>query len=97
MSICCSSDRSTTPGTLLTASRTSFRLIGEFLHRSSAAAKRVVVYGAGDGGALAVRELTKPEFDEWVALARRTAWKDFAASSPKSKELLDALAQSRAQ
>lgn len=44
-----------------------------------------------------VRELTKPEFDEWVALARRTAWKDFAASSPKSKELLDALAQSRAQ
>ncbi|MCC7418409.1 MAG: hypothetical protein IT176_14830 [Acidobacteria bacterium] len=46
-------------GTLLTASRASFRLLGELLHRNRAAAARVVIYGAGDGGALAVRELTK--------------------------------------
>lgn len=44
---------------LLTASRASFRLLGEALHRSRKAATRVVIYGAGDGGALIVRELTK--------------------------------------
>jgi UDP-GlcNAc:undecaprenyl-phosphate/decaprenyl-phosphate GlcNAc-1-phosphate transferase len=44
---------------LLTASRGSFRLIGEFLQRNRNAATRVVVYGAGDGGSLVVRELLK--------------------------------------
>ena len=44
---------------LLTASRASFRLLGEFLHRNRDASTRVVIYGAGDGGSLAVRELTK--------------------------------------
>jgi UDP-GlcNAc:undecaprenyl-phosphate GlcNAc-1-phosphate transferase len=46
---------------LLTASRASFRLIGEALQRSRGAATRVVVYGAGDGGSLIVRELTKSQ------------------------------------
>lgn len=43
---------------LLAASRASFRLIGEFLQRNRHAATRVVIYGAGDGGSLVVRELT---------------------------------------
>jgi UDP-GlcNAc:undecaprenyl-phosphate GlcNAc-1-phosphate transferase len=42
---------------LLGASRASFRLIGEFLHRNRHAAQRIVIYGAGDGGSLVVREL----------------------------------------
>ncbi|MBI4486185.1 MAG: glycosyl transferase, partial [Acidobacteria bacterium] len=46
---------------LLTASRASFRLLGELLHRSRDAATRVVIYGAGDGGSLVVRELTKAQ------------------------------------
>ncbi len=46
---------------LLVASRVSFRLIGEFLQRNRKTARRVVVYGAGGGGALAVRELTAAE------------------------------------
>jgi UDP-GlcNAc:undecaprenyl-phosphate GlcNAc-1-phosphate transferase len=41
---------------LLTASRVSFRLIGELLNRNRSGAQRVVVYGAGDGGAMVVRE-----------------------------------------
>jgi UDP-GlcNAc:undecaprenyl-phosphate GlcNAc-1-phosphate transferase len=41
------------------ASRTSFRLIGETLQRRRRGGRRVIVYGAGDGGALAVRELLK--------------------------------------
>ena len=47
--------------TLLVASRVSFRLIGEFLQRNRKTARRVVVYGAGGGGALVVRELTAAE------------------------------------
>jgi FlaA1/EpsC-like NDP-sugar epimerase len=46
---------------LLTASRMSFRLIGEALHRTVKAANRVVIYGAGDGGALVVSELMKAQ------------------------------------
>jgi UDP-GlcNAc:undecaprenyl-phosphate GlcNAc-1-phosphate transferase len=38
-------------------SRASFRLAGEFLRRQREAGTRVVVYGAGDAGAFAVREL----------------------------------------
>jgi UDP-GlcNAc:undecaprenyl-phosphate GlcNAc-1-phosphate transferase len=46
---------------IVTSSRASFRLIGEFLHRNRKAAMRVVVYGAGDGGSLVVRELSKQQ------------------------------------
>ncbi|HJV80251.1 TRAP transporter substrate-binding protein DctP [Noviherbaspirillum sp.] len=42
-----------------------------------------------------VRQMTKPEFEDWLALAKRTSWQDFAKTSPKAKELLDALHQSR--
>jgi UDP-GlcNAc:undecaprenyl-phosphate GlcNAc-1-phosphate transferase len=42
---------------LLTGSRASFRLISEFVQRSRAAGERLAIYGAGDGGAVAVREL----------------------------------------
>jgi len=43
----------------MTLSRSSFRLVGEFLNRQREAGSRAVIYGAGDGGALAVRELQK--------------------------------------
>ena len=43
---------------LLTASRVSFQLIGEFVNRNRTGVPRAVVYGAGDGGALVVREFT---------------------------------------
>jgi UDP-GlcNAc:undecaprenyl-phosphate GlcNAc-1-phosphate transferase len=46
---------------LLTASRVSFRLIGELLHRNRSGAQRVVVYGAGDGGAMVVREFANTD------------------------------------
>jgi UDP-GlcNAc:undecaprenyl-phosphate GlcNAc-1-phosphate transferase len=38
-------------------SRASFRLISEFAHRRRHAGQRLVIYGAGDGAATAVREL----------------------------------------
>jgi UDP-GlcNAc:undecaprenyl-phosphate GlcNAc-1-phosphate transferase len=41
----------------VTLSRASFRLIGEFMQRQRQSGRRVVVYGAGDGGTLVVREL----------------------------------------
>ena len=41
----------------LTASRASFRLVGEFVSRRHATGRRCLIYGAGDGGALTVREL----------------------------------------
>lgn len=44
-----------------------------------------------------VRQMTKPEFDEWLALAKRTSWPEFAKTSPKAKELLEALQNSRAK
>jgi UDP-GlcNAc:undecaprenyl-phosphate GlcNAc-1-phosphate transferase len=46
---------------LLTASRMSFRLIGETLHRTLKTATRVVIYGAGDGSALVVSEMMKAQ------------------------------------
>ena len=42
---------------VVTASRASFRLIGEFTSRRREGGKRLVIYGAGDAGAVAVREL----------------------------------------
>ena len=41
----------------LTVSRGSFRLVGEFVSRRHATGRRCLIYGADDGGALAVREL----------------------------------------
>jgi TRAP-type C4-dicarboxylate transport system substrate-binding protein len=49
------------------------------------------------GAGAQVRQMTKPEFEQWLALAKRTAWQDFANSSPKAKELVDALLRSRAK
>lgn len=49
-------------------SRLSFRVIGEFLQRRQTDATRVVIYGAGDGGVLALREILNN-----VALAREPA------------------------
>jgi UDP-GlcNAc:undecaprenyl-phosphate/decaprenyl-phosphate GlcNAc-1-phosphate transferase len=46
---------------LLTGSRVSFRLIGELLHRNRSGAQRVAVYGAGDGGAMVVREFANTD------------------------------------
>ena len=42
---------------LLIGSRASFRLISEFVQRSRHTGERLVIYGAGDGGAVIVREL----------------------------------------
>ena len=44
---------------LLTASRASFRVISEFAYRQRETGQRLVIYGAGDGGALAIGELLK--------------------------------------
>lgn len=41
----------------VTLSRASFRLVGEFMQRQRRAGRRVVIYGAGDGGGLAIREV----------------------------------------
>jgi UDP-GlcNAc:undecaprenyl-phosphate GlcNAc-1-phosphate transferase len=41
----------------VTLSRASFRLVGEFMQRQRRAGQRVVIYGAGDGGGLAIREV----------------------------------------
>ncbi|HLS55946.1 MAG TPA: TRAP transporter substrate-binding protein DctP [Zeimonas sp.] len=38
-----------------------------------------------------VHKMTKAEFDAWLALAKDTSWKEFAAVSPEAKELMDAL------
>ncbi|HVH25668.1 MAG TPA: hypothetical protein VM818_02875 [Vicinamibacterales bacterium] len=42
---------------LLGGSRASFRLISEFAHRRRHAGQRLIIYGAGDGAAIAVREI----------------------------------------
>jgi UDP-GlcNAc:undecaprenyl-phosphate GlcNAc-1-phosphate transferase len=41
----------------MTISRASLRLAGEFMQRQREAGRRVVIYGAGDGGGLALREV----------------------------------------
>jgi TRAP-type C4-dicarboxylate transport system substrate-binding protein len=38
-----------------------------------------------------VHEMTQAEYEQWVALAKDTAWKEFAGKSPAAKELIDAL------
>jgi UDP-GlcNAc:undecaprenyl-phosphate GlcNAc-1-phosphate transferase len=42
---------------MITGSRASFRVMSDALQRRRQTGRRVVVYGAGDGGAMAVREL----------------------------------------
>jgi UDP-GlcNAc:undecaprenyl-phosphate GlcNAc-1-phosphate transferase len=42
---------------LLTGSRATFRMLGEWLRPQSAAPRRALIYGAGDGGVLTLREL----------------------------------------
>jgi len=49
---------------MITGSRASFRVISELLQRRRHTGSRIVVYGAGDGGAMAVRELlSNPDHD----------------------------------
>jgi UDP-GlcNAc:undecaprenyl-phosphate GlcNAc-1-phosphate transferase len=49
---------------MVTGSRASFRLISDALQRRRQTGRRIVVYGAGDGGAMAVRELlNNPDHD----------------------------------
>jgi TRAP-type transport system periplasmic protein len=38
-----------------------------------------------------VHEMTQAEYEEWVALAKKTSYTEYAAKSPMAKELLDAL------
>lgn len=42
-----------------------------------------------------VRQMTKAEFDQWVTLASKTAWPEFAAKSPAAKELIGLLQQAK--
>jgi UDP-GlcNAc:undecaprenyl-phosphate GlcNAc-1-phosphate transferase len=42
---------------MITGSRASFRVISEALQRRRQSGRRILIYGAGDGGAMAVREL----------------------------------------
>jgi UDP-GlcNAc:undecaprenyl-phosphate GlcNAc-1-phosphate transferase len=42
---------------LVTLSRASFRLVGEFVQRQRTGGRRAVIYGAGDSAPLAIREL----------------------------------------
>ena len=46
---------------MVTGSRSSFRVISEALLRRRQTGRRIVIYGAGDGGAMAMRELLDPE------------------------------------
>jgi UDP-GlcNAc:undecaprenyl-phosphate GlcNAc-1-phosphate transferase len=47
----------------VTLSRASFRLVGEFVQRQRRSGTRVVIYGAGDGGGLVIRELLNQDAD----------------------------------
>jgi len=47
----------------VTLSRASFRLVGEFVQRQKRSGTRVVIYGAGDGGGLVIRELLNQDPD----------------------------------
>jgi len=47
----------------VTLSRASFRLVGEFVQRQRRSGTRVVIYGAGDGGGLVIRELLNQDVD----------------------------------
>jgi len=47
----------------VTLTRASFRLVGEFVQRQRRSGTRVVIYGAGDGGGLVIRELLNQDPD----------------------------------
>ena len=47
----------------VTLSRASFRLVGEFVQRQRRSGTRVVIYGAGGGGGLVIRELLNRNAD----------------------------------
>ena len=49
--------------TAVTVSRASFRLVGDFMRRQRRSGRRVVIYGAGDGGTLVLRELLAQDAD----------------------------------
>jgi UDP-GlcNAc:undecaprenyl-phosphate GlcNAc-1-phosphate transferase len=49
--------------TVVTLSRASFRLVGEFMRRQRRSGRRVIIYGAGDGGTLVLRELLAHDED----------------------------------
>jgi hypothetical protein len=36
-----------------------------------------------------IHYMTKPEFDQWLAYAKQTAWKEYAQSVPGGQEYLD--------
>jgi len=40
-----------------------------------------------------VREMTQGEFDEWVALAKKSSWPEYESKSPMAKELLSLIQQ----
>jgi TRAP-type C4-dicarboxylate transport system substrate-binding protein len=40
-----------------------------------------------------IHQMSQAEYDQWLALAKDTAWKEYAAKSPEAKQLLDALLQ----
>lgn len=42
-----------------------------------------------------VHQMTREEFEQWLALAKQTAWKEFSAESPQAKALMDALLEAR--
>jgi UDP-GlcNAc:undecaprenyl-phosphate GlcNAc-1-phosphate transferase len=44
-------------GALVTASRASFRLMGEFVQRQRSSSRRAIIYGAAENAPLAIREL----------------------------------------
>lgn len=52
----------------LAGSRASFRLITEFAHRRNQRGTRVAIYGAGDVGASAVRDILSRRFDSYRML-----------------------------
>jgi UDP-GlcNAc:undecaprenyl-phosphate GlcNAc-1-phosphate transferase len=47
----------------VTLSRASFRLVGEFVQRQRRSGTRAVIYGAGDGGGLVIREVLNQDSD----------------------------------
>jgi UDP-GlcNAc:undecaprenyl-phosphate/decaprenyl-phosphate GlcNAc-1-phosphate transferase len=77
-------------GVLVTVSRASFRLMGEFVQRRRSGTHRVVIYGAGENARLAIRELQEREGeslkvvgfiddDPWTARARVQGYPVFGA------------------
>ncbi len=42
-----------------------------------------------------VHRMSQAEFDQWLALAKETAWKEFSDVSPDAKALMDSLLQAR--